>query len=149
LPKPETGLFDRNSTGGKMANCPECGGEMERFPTKKKGMDILKHKAGQKGENCEVNFIPLRGKKGAVANGNEGAQKTESQKPTNEQTRGGGYRKAVAASNSRGRKKSSSRSNRQGAQPIPQTRNGSSSTGGNAGGKKRGWLQDVTDTIFG
>lgn len=147
-----------------MANvCPECDGELVRTPTKKKGMEVLKHKdaAAAKAAGCGMGFITVR-TKGAVTNGGEketGKAKEISgagAKGGNEESGGGGggYREAVRRSSAPKRGKTGGRSNRQSAQHVPERRAAAASGTGNEpdqparGGTKRGWFDDVTETIF-
>jgi|SRR5579884_629919 len=138
-----------------MPKCPECDGELERSSTKKKGMDVLKHKdpAAAKAAGCGVSFIPARSK-GAAKNGTEEKKGTPAQASTEEngeqQSTSGGYREAVKRAGKR--KQSGGRSDRSGAQNVQQatrTHQQPASTSGGAAKSKRGFFDDVTDFVSG
>lgn len=136
--------------------CPECDGELERTATKKKGMEVLKHKdpAKAKAAGCGMGFITVR-TKGAPKNGTQETARTASQesntgKGENERSGGGGYREAVRRSIS-GRGKSGKRSGRQRAQHDPEERaEQQPRTAAAKPAIPRGrWFDSVTKDIFG
>jgi hypothetical protein len=59
-----------------MAKCPECDLSMSKSPTKKAGMEVMKHDdpAAAKAAGCGVSFIPVRSKSDG---GEKGKKRTE------------------------------------------------------------------------
>ncbi len=141
-----------------MSKCPECDGELVRSDTKKKGMQVLKHKdpAAAKTAGCGMGFITVRSKGAANNDG-----KKEKGTATQEQGGGnahqqpasaaGGYRESVAAAKrGSGRGKSGGRSSGKSAQHVQQPAQQPASAASTGPKRKSGGILDgLSDFVRG
>lgn len=112
-----------------MANCTECGLEMVKSDTKKKGMSVYKHKDpdAAKAKGCGVSFIPVRSKADA-----------SSQAPSGPSAKN--YAEAVSKSKRSGKQ----RTQQQPAQPASNLAGPEQSEP-----KRSGFLESVTEFVLG